>query len=156
MPGFTHTNVRAFCHDAIGKALRAVRYVRPRIYKYGREGRIIIGLAVQQQDTGMGRYSDLYLVANVQAAAAFEMFLSDEDKDVSQYFCLVRRRQQPVERHVSPDNHQPIIRKLLTRKSISSPSFESEHMRTSLSTTQPYVFIPDSGDNLNPEQECVM
>ena len=91
---------------------------------------MIVGLAVEQKNAGLGGYGDLYLVDNLQAATTFETFLSDKDKDVTQELCLVRRRQQPVQRHVSFDDLQPIIRKLPTGKSISSPLLESEHILT--------------------------
>jgi hypothetical protein len=92
---------------------------------------IIIGPAVQQKDAGLRRYGNFYFIGNLKTATAFETLLVDKDLDMTLQLFLIRLGQQPVERHISFDNRQPLGRKLLSRQSISPSFFESEHITLS-------------------------
>jgi hypothetical protein len=68
------------------------------VYENGLQAGIVVGLAVQQEDAGVGGDGDSDLIGHPEPAAAFETLLGHENEDVPPQFLLIGLGQPAVKR----------------------------------------------------------
>ena len=92
-----------------------------RIDQDGDEVRIVVGLAMQQQDAGLRGDRDADLVGDLQAAAAFEALLGKEHLDVPEELVLILGWQARRVGDVLLDDRAPRVRKRAAANPIAAP-----------------------------------
>ncbi len=127
MPGLAEPYIMTFEHHAADGVVGLPRHIGPRVDQDRRQSGVVVGLAMQQEQTRLGRDRHADLIGDLQPAAALEPLLRQEDEDVPSQLLSVSFGQMPTDRDVPVQDGLPVSRERLGRYAGSSSLFESEH-----------------------------
>jgi hypothetical protein len=130
IPGLAQACVEAFQHRAIWEALLVVGHVPMWIHENHLQARVGVGLAMKQQDAGLGGNRDADLIRDGQPTAALEALLLEKDLDVSAQLRLLFGSEESIVSHVPLQDREPRQRKRSLADALFSSASEAEHPMT--------------------------
>jgi len=111
--GVAEAVLGSFFPDTAADVTLAILGVAGRIDENLRQLRVVIGVAMQQEQASLSGDGDADLISQLQPAAAFEVFLGKEDLDVAEELGAIVSRETPKDREVAIKNGEPCRRKWL-------------------------------------------
>src|SRR5208282_634515 len=125
------------------------------IHENGLQAGIIIRMAMQQEQAGMGRDADPDLVGEVQTAAHFKLLFRHENLDVPLQFPAIRIGQLKIEWAVRFNDLPPLRRKQSGLQFLSSLFFPHRSLAKSLlQTTELSSSVIAEGKAASPEHKA--
>ena len=109
-PGLAEPDLLAFQYDPAPDGLDRLGNVGGGVNQDRRQAGKDVGVPVEQEDAGLGGDRHLDLVGQLEAAAAFEVLLGEEDLDEALELPAIGFREIGVERHILLDDLEPCRR----------------------------------------------
>src|SRR5205823_2092263 len=124
LPSVSETTFAAFLPDAAADVPLFVSDVTRRINENGDQLRVVIGIAMEQQQARLAGHSDADFVGDGESAGALEDFLRQEYLHVAEQLILILRRQPVEDRKIVLEDCAPRLRWWLGAESRPTAGFE--------------------------------
>src|SRR4030095_4098101 len=114
----------AFLPDASAHRFFTRHHIRARIDQNRGQARVVVGVAVQEEDACLGGDSDTNLVGKLQTATSFEVLLGQEHLGMTAQLAPIRGWEARIDRYIPLDDPLPRRRERQRAQALSTATLE--------------------------------